>query len=325
MIYDLIIIGSGAAGFGAAIYGGRYRMKVLVIGKEFGGETAKAGSIENYPGFESIDGFDLMGAMKKQAENLKVETLDVEVTEITRDEHCFEVKANNAAYQTHEIIFAVGAERRRLGIPNEKELTGRGVHYCVTCDGPVYSGKTIAMAGGGDASVKGAILATEYVSKLFLIVRGKEVAAEPINLERIKNLGGKIEILLETEVKGIVGDKKLEKLILSRPYKGSDELVVDGLFVEIGAIPNVELAKSLGAELDERGYIKVDNMMKTNIDGVFAAGDAVNHFGSFKQDITAAAMGSVAATSAYNDHKVHGELCPFHARPSSATKVEVIK
>ncbi|OGI59573.1 hypothetical protein A2814_01095 [Candidatus Nomurabacteria bacterium RIFCSPHIGHO2_01_FULL_38_19] len=316
MIYDLIIIGSGAAGFGAAIYGGRYRIKVLVIGKEFGGETAKAGSIENYPGFESIDGFDLMGAMKKQAENLKVETLDVEVTEITRDEHCFEVKANNTTYQTHEIIFAVGAERRRLGLPNEKELTGRGVHYCVTCDGPVYSGKTIAMAGGGDASVKGAILATEYVSKLFLIVRGKEVAAEPINLERIKNLGGKIEILLETEVKGIVGDKKLEKLILSRPYKNSDELVVDGLFVEIGAIPNVALAKSLGVELDERGYIKVDNMMKTNIDGVFAAGDAVNHFGSFKQDITAAAMGAVAATSAYNDHKVHGELCIYHARPS---------
>ena len=316
MIYDLIIIGSGAAGFGAVIYGGRYRMKVLVIGKEFGGETAKAGSIENYPGFLSIDGFDLMDAMKKQAENLKVETLDAEVTKITRDEHCFEVEANNATYQTHEIIFAVGAERRRLGLPNEKELTGRGVHYCVTCDGPVYSGKTIAMAGGGDASVKGAVLAAKYVNKLFLIVRGKEVAAEPINLERMKNLGDKIEVLLETEVKEIIGDKKLEKLILSRPFKGSGELVVDGLFVEIGAIPNVDLAKSLDVELDERGYIKVDNMMKTNIDGVFAAGDAVNHFGSFKQDITAAAMGSVAATSAYNDHQVHGELCPIHAQPA---------
>ncbi|MBI2591351.1 MAG: FAD-dependent oxidoreductase [Candidatus Brennerbacteria bacterium] len=315
MIYDLIIIGSGAAGFGAAIYGGRYRMKVLVIGKEFGGETAKAGSIENYPGFLSIDGFELMDTMKKQAENLKVETLDAEVTEIARDEHCFEVKANNATYQTHEIIFAVGAERRRLGLPNEKELTGRGVHYCVTCDGPVYSGKTIAMAGGGDASVKGAVLAAEYVNKLFLIVRGKEVAAEPINLERMKKLGDKIEVLLETEVKEIVGKQKLEKLLLSKLFKGSDELVVDALFVEIGAIPNVELAKSLGVELDERGYIKVDNMMKTNIDGIFAAGDAVNHFGSFKQDITAAAMGSVAATSAYNDHKVHGELCPFHAMP----------
>jgi len=132
----------------------------------------------------------------------------------------------------------------------------------------------------------------------------------------MKNLGDKIEVLLETEVKEIVGDKKLEKLILSRPYKNSDELVVDGLFVEIGAVPNVALADSLGVELDEHGYIKVDNIMQTNIDGIFAAGDAVNHFGSFKQDITAAAMGAVAATSAYNDHKIHGELCVYHARPS---------
>lgn len=318
MQYDLIIIGSGAAGLGAALYSGRYRIKTLVIGKEFGGETAKAGTIENYPGVQAIDGYELMGVMKEQAKSLGVETLDEEVTEIKRQEHCFEVCAKKTTHQTHAVIFALGAERRRLGIPNEKELTGKGVHYCVTCDGPVYNGKTIAMAGGGDASVKGAVLAAEYVNKLFLIVRGKEVTAEPINLERMKNLGDKIEVLLETEVKEIVGTNRLEKLKLSRPFKGSDELVVDGLFVEIGAAPNVELAKSIGVELDERGYIKTDSMMQTNIDGVFAAGDVVNHFGSFKQDITAAAMGAVAATSAYNDRKVHGELCPIHAQPASA-------
>ncbi|PIR56719.1 MAG: thioredoxin reductase [Parcubacteria group bacterium CG10_big_fil_rev_8_21_14_0_10_41_35] len=320
MIYDLIIIGSGAAGFGAVIYGGRYRMKVLVIGKEFGGETAKAGSIENYPGFLSIDGFDLMDAMKKQAENLKVETLDTEVTDITRDEYCFEVKANNTTYQTHGIIFAVGAERHRLGITNENKLTSRRVHYCVTCDWSVYSDKTIAMADGGDASVKGAVLTAEYVNKLFLIVRGKEVTAEPINLYKMKKLGSKIELILETEVKEIIGKEKLEKIRLSRTINGRDKLIVDGLFVEVGAIPNVELAKSLGVLLDEHGYIKVDNMMQTNIDGVFAAGDAVNHFDSFKQDITAAAMGAVVATSAYNDKKIHGELCQFYARPPMPTK-----
>lgn len=320
MQYDLIIIGSGAAGLGAALYSGRYRVKTLVIGKEFGGETAKAGTIENYPGVQAIDGYELMGVMKEQAKSLGVETLDEEVTEIKRQEHCFEVCAKKTTHQTHAVIFALGAERRRLGLPNEKELTGKGVHYCVTCDGPVYNGKTIAMAGGGDASVKGAVLAAEYVNKLFLIVRGKEVTAEPINLERMKNLGDKIEVLLETEVKEIVGANRLEKLKLSRPFKGSDELVVDGLFVEIGASPNVELAKSIGVELDERGYIKTDSMMQTNIDGVFAAGDVVNHFGSFKQDITAAAMGAVAATSAYNDRKVHGELCPIHAQPAMASK-----
>src|SRR3989338_7579717 len=315
MLYDLIIIGSGAAGLSAGIYAGRYRMKALIIGKEFGGETAKAGAILNYPGFQSVDGYELMDLMKQQAAKLNVETLDAEVASIKRQGHYFTVAAGKKTYEAGAIILAVGAERRRLGLPNEKELTGRGVHYCVTCDGPVYTGKTIAMVGGGDASVKGAVLAAEYVSKVFLIVRGKEVAAEPINLERMKTLGEKIEVLLETEVKEIIGKDKLEKLILSQKSGKHDELVVDGLFVEIGALPNVELAKSLGVELDERGYIKVDNAMQTNIDGVFAAGDAVNHFGSFKQDITAAAMGAVGATSAYNDHKIHGELCQVHMRP----------
>ncbi|OHB18355.1 MAG: hypothetical protein A2666_02925 [Parcubacteria group bacterium RIFCSPHIGHO2_01_FULL_47_10b] len=316
MNYDVVIIGSGAAGLGAAIYASRYRMKVLVIGKDFGGETAKAGSIENYPGFDLIDGFDLMLAMKKQADNLQVETLDAEVMAIARQEHCFAVTAGNATYQTHEIIFAIGAERRRLGLPNERELTGKGVHYCVTCDGPVYNGKIIAMVGGGDASVKGVIQASEYAKKVFLIVRGKKVSAEPINIERLEKLGNKVEVLLETEVKELLGANKLERVKFSRPFNNSDELIIDGLFVEIGAVPNVQLAQSLGVELDDRGYIKVDNMMKTNIDGVFAAGDIVNHFGSFKQGITAAAMGAVAATSAYDDHKIHGELCQYHALPS---------
>ena len=318
--YDIIIIGSGAAGLSAAIYAGRYRTKVLVVTKEFGGETASAGSIENYPGVPAIDGYDLMNLMKKQMSELGVELINAEVSAIKRQEHCFEVTTPDATYQTHGVIFATGAERRRLGLPNEKELTGKGVHYCVTCDGPVYGGKTIAMVGGGDASVKGAVLAAEYVNKLFLIVRGKEVTAEPINLDKMKKLGSKIELILETEVKEIIGKEKLEKVRLSRTINGRDELIVDGLFVEVGAIPNVALAKSLGVLLDEHGYIKVDNMMQTNVDGVFAAGDAVNHFGSFKQDITAAAMGAVAATSAYNDHKIHGELCVYHARPTIYNK-----
>lgn len=315
-MYDLIIIGSGAAGLSAGIYAGRYRMKTLIIGKEFGGETAKAGAIENYPGFQSVDGYELMDLMKQQASKLDIEMIDAEVTNISRKEHCFEVVAGGKVYSSNTVIFAIGAERRRLGLPNEKELTGRGVHYCVTCDGPVYTGKTIAMVGGGDASIKGVNLAAEYVEKVFSIVRGKEIIAEPINLEHMKKLGDKVEVILKTEVKELVGKEKLEKLILSRQFKGSNELIVDALFVEIGAIPNVELAKSLGVELDEKGYIKADNMMQTNIDGVFAAGDAVNHFGSFKQDITAAAMGAVAATSAYNDHKIHGELCQMHWLPS---------
>lgn len=313
--YDLIIIGSGAAGLGAALYAGRYRLKTLVIGKEFGGETTKAGRIENYPGAPDIDGYELMGVMKKQATELGVEFVGAEAVGALKQPHCFEIMAKQTTYQAHHVILATGAERRRLGLPNEKELTGKGVHYCVTCDGPVYGGKIIAMVGGGDASVKGVNLAAEYVEKVYLIVRGKEVTAEPINLEKMKSLGKKVEILAETEVQTIVGSSKLEKIILSKAFNNSNELVVDALFVEVGATPNVAVAKSLGVELDERSYIKVDALMQTNVDGIFAAGDAVNHFGPFKQDITAAALGAVAATSAYNDHKIHGELCTLHAQP----------
>jgi len=164
MMYDLIIIGSGAAGLSSAIYAGRYRMKVLVIGEEFGGETATAGAIENYPGFKSIDGYELMNLMKEQAVALGVDIVEDKVTKIERSEHCLNVLAGETAgktYQAHTLIFAVGTKRRHLDLPNEKELAQRGVHYCITCDGPVYTGKTIAIVGGGDASVKGANLAAE--------------------------------------------------------------------------------------------------------------------------------------------------------------------
>jgi thioredoxin reductase (NADPH) len=159
----------------------------------------------------------------------------------------------------------------------------------------LYGGKTVAMIGGGDSSVKGVNFLGEYAKKIYLIVRGSEVRAEPVNAERMKKLGDKVEVLLEHEVKEIVGEKMLEKLVLS----GEKDLVVDGMFIEIGFDPDKTFAEQLGLELDEKGYMKVDNMMRTKVPGIFAAGDATTHFGSFKQDITAAAMGAVAATAAY--------------------------
>lgn len=320
MSYDLVIIGAGAAGLGAAVYAGRYRLKTAVASGEFGGETATAGKIENYPGYMQIDGFELMAKMRDQAKSMGVEFFDDRVDKITRNGHCFTVEAGGKVFNANQLILAMGTKRRRLNLPNEKELTGKGVHYCVTCDGAFYSGKTIAMVGGGDASVKGINMASEYVDKVYFILRENEIKAEPINLERMKKLGDKVEILYETEVTEIVGQDKLEKIILSKEFNGSKELDVDGLFVEIGSERNVELAKQLDVQLDERGYVKVDNMMKTNIDGVYACGDTVNFFGDFKQIITAAAMGSVAATSAYEDNKLHGELCPYHSVPTKFEK-----
>lgn len=307
--YDLIVIGSGAAGLSAAVYAGRYRMKTLVIGKDFGGETSRAGKIENWPGTQSIDGYELMTSMKEHAKSLGAEVINGEVTDVLKEGGCFKVKTAKKEYKTLNVLFAVGSERRRLGKPNEKELIGKGVHFCITCDGPVYGGKTIAVVGGGDASVKGINLAAEYAEKIYFLVMDKKIIAEPINYEHMLKLGNKVEVLLETQVEEIVGKDSLEKIILNKEFNGSKDLVVDGLFIEIGAIPNVHLANQLGVELDEKGFIKTDNMMKTNIPGVFAAGDTVNLFGRFKQDITASAMGAVAATSAYEYYQLNADKC----------------
>ncbi len=318
-MYDLIIIGSGAAGLAAAVYAGRYKIKTLVVGKQFGGETSTAATIWNYPGILAIDGYDLMTKMREQAQKLEAEIVEGDVVKVEKQAHCVSVfDSFGKEYQSKTLIFALGTERRKLGLPNEKDLTGKGVHYCVTCDGPLYSNRTIAIVGGGDASVKGANLAAVYAKKVYLLTREKELRAEPFNLEQMKALGNKVEVVYESEVKEIIPKKGgigLEKIILETSGK-SGELKIDGLFVEIGALPNIELAKQLGVELDDKGYIKVDNFMQTNIDGVFAAGDTTNLFGSFKQDITAAAQGAMAATSVFKDLGIHGsEICELHAQP----------
>jgi thioredoxin reductase (NADPH) len=299
MKYDVIVIGSGAAGLSAAIYAGRYKMSTLVIGEEFGGETSTAGSIENYPGVRAIDGYELMKIMKAQAKETGAQTEDGKVLTIEKNADGFLVATEDEQFIGTSVILATGSRRRHLGLPREEELTGKGVHYCWTCDGPLYGGKTIAMVGGGDSSVKGVNFLAEYAKKVYLIVQGDKVHAEPVNYERMKKLGEKVEVLLEHEVKELVGETKLEKLVLGKEYNGSNELVVDGLFIEVGFDPDITFAKQLGLELDEKNFVKVDNMMKTNVAGIFAAGDTTRHFGNFKQDITASAMGAVAATAAY--------------------------
>ena len=280
----------------AALYAGRYKLKTLVVTGEFGGETSTAGSIENYPGVQPLDGYELMKIMKEQVKDSGAEMKDGKAVGIEKAGEDWKViMEDGEAYEATAVILAIGSRRRHLNLSNEKELTGKGVHYCWTCDGPLYGGKTVAMVGGGDSSVKGVNFLAEYAEKVYLIVRGDKVHAEPVNAERMEKLGNKVEVLLETEVKEIVGKNMLEKLVLS----GGKDLVVDGMFIEIGFDPDTTLAKQLGLELDEKNFVKVDNMMSTNVPGIFAAGDTTRHFGEFKQDITAAAMGAVAATAVY--------------------------
>lgn len=314
-VYDTLIIGSGMAGLTAGLYAGRYRMQALIIGKSFGGEGTTAGETKNYPGFMNIDGYDLMLKVKEQAEAVGVPVQDGDIEAVERRGHCFMVKANGEELMTNTLILAIGTRRRTLGLPREDMFRAKGLHYCVTCDGPLYRGKTVAIVGGGDASIKGVNEIADQVAKIYLIVREKEIIAEPINTEQMQKLGEKVTVLYETQIVELLGEKRLQKIRLSKPFAGSDILAIDGVFVEIGADPDVALAKTLGVELDAHGYIKTDNMMRTSVEGVFACGDAVNHFGRFKQYITAAALGAVAATAAYEDHKIHGELCEWHAVP----------
>jgi len=174
--YNLIIVGSGAAGLSAALYAGRYKMSTVIIGGEFGGETSTAGSIENYPGQQTIDGYDLMKIMKEQAKTTGAEIKDGKVTTIEKEGDCFTVSTDEGEqYHATSVILAIGSQRRHLNLPREKELTGKGVHYCWTCDGPLYGGKILAMVGGGDSSVKGVNFLTEYVEKVYLIARGSEI------------------------------------------------------------------------------------------------------------------------------------------------------
>lgn len=317
MQYDLLIVGSGAAGLSAAIYAGRYRMKAAVFGEEFGGLTSLAGGIQNYPGYLDIDGFDLMTTMKEQARVSGAEIFDTLITAIAQtDDGCFTVTTKSGeSHHARTVILATGSAHKHLGLAYEKEWTSKGVHYCTTCDAPLYGGKTIAIVGGGDAAIKGASLAAEYARKVFVLVRSKKLRAEPINIDQLAKFGDTVEILYDTQVTALNGSDHLESISLSRPYQNSSELTLDGLFIEIGQQPRVELAERLGVSLDASRYINTDPTMRTNIEGVFVAGDVSNLFGTFRQDITVAAMGAVAATSAYNYTKIHGELCTLHLLP----------
>ena len=311
--YDVVIIGQGASAFGAALYSARYQMKTLVIGDEFGGETATGSIIENYPGYSHIDGFDLMLAMKKQVEDLDVEIITDEVKEIQNDGNCFISTAHEGRYQSTTVILAVGRERRKLGLPNESDLLGKGVSYCSTCDAPLYRDQTVAVVGGGDAAVKGSVLLGKYASKVYLVYRkDKLTRPEPVNIRMLESSENVVQ-LLETNVTGLIGEDKLERLALDKAYDGSVELDVDGLFIEIGADPRNRLARSLGVMINSQGEIMVSKMGETTVSGVFAAGDVTDATGELKQTITSTAQGVIAATSAYRYVSEHGDMCQMHA------------
>lgn len=296
-IYDLIIIGLGPAGLCAGIYGARYRLSVLIVGKEFGGASAVSHQIENYPGFISISGQELMKKMGAHVKSYGVKIVEDEVNRIIKKKDIFKVYTHQKVYQAKTIILALGTQRRKLNIPGEKEFLGKGVSYCATCDCRFFRNKKVAVVGGGDAAVTSALLLAEYASKVYIILRRNEFRAEPIWVEKL-NKNPKIEKIYSRQVIKIFGKKVVEGVELNEPYHNSKNLLVDGVFVEVGFVPAISLAKDLGVKLDLNELIEVDKNCATNIPGCFAAGDITNAT-NLKQIITAASQGAIAATSAY--------------------------
>ncbi len=293
---DIIIIGAGCAGLSAAIYAARFRLKTLLIGEMPGGLITTTHIVENWPGFVSITGQGLADELKKHVDANKVPSIYERVIQITKKKDFeFEVKTETEKkYKTKTILIATGTERRKLNVPGEKELANKGVSYCATCDGALFKNKTVAVIGGSDSAAKEALFLAEYASKVYIVYRGEKIRPEPINAERVAQ-NKKIEIITKKNVSKIVGNKKVEAI----NFKEGGELKVDGVFVEIGAIPNTKLAEDIGVKLAENKEIIIDTYSRTNISGVYAAGDVTNRH--FKQAITGAAEGVIAAFSAYED------------------------
>ncbi|MBP8591479.1 FAD-dependent oxidoreductase [Candidatus Shapirobacteria bacterium] len=320
--YDLIIIGAGPAGLAASIYASRYRIKHLVLGQQPGGTITLAHKVENYPGFLSISGPQLGQKFMEHAKGLGAEIEIKEVVEIKKKKNCFLIITNNnGRYKAKAIIIATGTKRKSLGIPGEDIYLGHGVSYCATCDAAFYKGKIVAVVGGANAACSGALHLARFAKKVYLVYRGKSLRAEPAWVDEARE-NPKIEIIFNTNPAAILGDgKKVTAIALDKTHGGQKKLGVDGVFIEVGGVPVVSLAKNLGVETDEDNYLLTDNFMATNIPGIFAAGDINSFQKNCQQVVTAVAEGAQAALGVYqylSSQKREEALKPKTTRRSKA-------
>ncbi len=293
-IYGVIIIGSGPAGYTAAIYAARSNLSVLMLqGYQAGGQLMQTSEVENYPGFEDgILGPEMMEKFEKQASRFGAELIPEDVTAINFSQQPFTVTTDSGTYHSRAIIIATGASAKWLGLPSEKHLMGRGVTACATCDGFFFKGKDVIVVGGGDTAMEEALFLTRYVNHVTIVHRRDTLRASKIMQDRVQK-HPKINLLLETEVADILGDHAVTAVQLRNVQTGDEtKLEVQGVFVAIGHQPNTDLFKGI-IDMNEVGYIVPAEHTMTNIPGVFAAGDVTDH--RYRQAITAAGDGCRAA------------------------------
>ena len=299
MLYDIIVVGAGCAGLAGAMYAGRLGLKTLVLGGDLrGGTITLTHIVENYPGFISLTGMELADKLEAHARAYPTnEFKDEKVKKIERsgNDGLFTVTSESGPYSSKTILFATGTEWRKLGVKGEKEFANKGVHYCALCDGAFYKGKTVAVIGGSDSAAKDALALAGLAGKVYMIYRGEKIRPEPVNYERVMK-NAKIEVINNTNVLEIKGEKKVTGVVLDKPYKGTAAFPLDAVFVAVGHLPLSALAKEAGVEIDAKGHVKINRNSETNVPGFFAAGDITDT--RFKQAIVGVAEAVHAAYSA---------------------------
>lgn len=300
-MYDVVIIGSGPAGYTAALYTSRAFLKTLLItGLEEGGQLTTTTEVENFPGFpKGIMGPQLMLDMKTQVERFKTEIKQETVTHVAHKEQSFVVQTEGASYETKSVIVATGAAAQYLGLPSEKKFAGRGVSACATCDGFFFKGKEVVVVGGGDTAMEEAIFLTTFATKVTIIHRRAEFRASPIMRQRARK-NPKITMFTNKIIEDILGDSAVTGVRIKDTVTGKvEEYSAQGVFLAIGHKPNTEFLKDM-LTLDPKGYVSVHGLRKpgdyhtaTSVPGIFAAGDCVDF--QYRQAAVAAGMGCMAA------------------------------
>ena len=294
-MYDIIIVGAGPAGLTAAIYGVRANKKVLVLeARSYGGQIINANKIENYPALKNISGFDFASNLYNQANDLGAEIKFEKVININDLKDIKEVETTDNKYKSKTIILATGADNRKLNLENEKELIGKGVSYCATCDGNFYKEKVVAVVGGGNTAAEDALYLSDIVKKVYLIHRRDEFRASLSTLEQLKKKEN-VEFIYNSNVTMLNGIEKLESIEVMDKNNNKKNIKIDGLFIAVGQVPSNENFRNL-IKMDDNGYIIAKEDCHTNIEGIFAAGDSRTK--DLRQLVTATSDGAIAAVEA---------------------------
>ena len=288
-MYDTIIVGAGIAGMTASIYAARKRMKFEIISTEVGGQFMVSGEVLNYPGITKTTGVEFSSKMEEQLKFNNVNVIQETIKEIKKQDKFFKIITNKKEYDTKTVIIATGARARELEVPGEQEFKNKGITYCSICDGPLFSGKDVAVIGGGDAALEAVDFLKDIVSKIYMLVRGDKFTGHEYLIERI-NQNKKIEVIFNADTTKITGTQFVDGIAYKQKEQ-EKQLKVQGVIVEIGRIPNTEPFKNL-LQLDDHKHIIIDCQTKTSIPGIFAAGDCAS--GHEYQYVIAAGQGCMA-------------------------------